>query len=130
MSILRTSLVSISFLATSLFSAAWANSPSFQGSESEFSSQSNLLLAQANPRAQQKFVNEFVSGIRTGCMRSAKPAVVKDLRKYCQCYATSFATRFTPTQLAVVNRAASSSNNAPAVINVMMAPEAQSCIKK
>jgi len=135
---LRATLASATFIALSLSSAATANQAFLDTYQAASSDQTGLIMAQVkpqvnpqvNPQAQKKFVNNFVNGVFTGCTKSAKSADVKDQRKYCQCYAGSFANRYTPDQLAAINKGASLSPEAPTLINIMMSPESSSCRKQ
>jgi len=123
----KTHAVAWTALAIGISSPAWANGEIINIQSIHQSINSKTILAQANPRAERKFISDFVAGVVTGCMRSAKPSQVTDQRKYCLCYANAFAKRYTAEQLYAVNSAASSSQSAPRVINIMMAPEAAQC---
>ena len=83
---------------------------------------------QAQTNAQQ--VKAFRSSFERGCNQGETPGV-RNQKGYCTCMANSFQNRYTGPELMAISRSASAlGNNGPAVINLMMAPEARACAAK
>jgi hypothetical protein len=96
------------------------------------------LLTLINPisvRAQQQPTNaqltkQFRDGFLKGCLQGKTPGV-KNQGKYCTCMANSYQSRYDGKTLAAISQVAGSlGNQGPALVNLMVAPEAKTCRAK
>ena len=90
------------------------------------------LLIPVNSRAQTNAqqVQAFRSSFERGCNQGKTPGV-RNQKGYCTCMANRFQSRYTGSELMAISRSASAlGHNGPAVINLMMAPEARACAAK
>jgi len=96
------------------------------------------LLTLINPisvRAQQQPTNaqltkQFRDGFLKGCLQGKTPGV-KSQGKYCTCMANSYQSRYDGKTLAAISQVAGSlGNQGPALVNLMVAPEAKTCRAK
>jgi hypothetical protein len=85
--------------------------------------------AQGNPTNAQ-LIKQFSDGFIKGCLQS-KTAGVKNQTNYCTCLARSYATRYDGRTLSAISQVAGSAGQqGPALVNLMMAPEARVCSNK
>lgn len=80
-------------------------------------------LSQAQLRA---FVNQFQSDVYKGCMQTPRKDI-KNPRGYCDCYAKSFTSRYTPQDLVALNNGARINRDNVNIITLLMAPEIRAC---
>ena len=85
------------------------------------------LLAQQQPSNEQ-LTKQFRDGFLKGCLQGKTPGV-KNQSKYCNCLANSYQSRYDGTSLATISQlSASLGEKGPALVNLMVAPEAKACI--
>jgi|Laugresu1bdmlbsd_1035121.scaffolds.fasta_scaffold04429_2 hypothetical protein len=85
--------------------------------------------AQSNPATAQP-TKQFSDGFIKGCLQS-KTVDVKNLAKYCTCMARSYETRYDVATLsAIAQLSGNVGPQGPALVNLMMAPEARACSNK
>jgi hypothetical protein len=86
-------------------------------------------IAQQQPSNAQ-LVNEFRDGFEQGC-RQGKTPDVKNQRGYCTCMANSYQARYSGVELRAISQLAGSlGEQGPAIVNLMMVPEARACNAK
>ena len=100
-----------------------------------------LLMATAVPQAavaqttqkqptDAQLSRQFRDGFLKGC-RTGKTPGVRNQRGYCDCMASSYTRRFDGKTLAAISQLASTAGkNGPALVNVMMQPEAKKCVAR
>jgi hypothetical protein len=85
--------------------------------------------------SQQNSANElatkqFREGFLKGCIQGKTPGV-KNQIKYCNCMADSFQSRYDGTSLTTISQlSASVGVKGPALVNLMVLPEAKACIAR
>jgi len=85
--------------------------------------------AQQQPSNAQ-LVKEFRDGFEKGC-RQGKTPDVKNQRGYCTCMANSYQARYSGVELRAMSQLAGNlGEQGPAIVNLMMAPEARACNAK
>jgi len=85
--------------------------------------------AQQQPSNAQ-LVKEFRDGFEKGC-RQGKTPDVKNQRGYCTCMANSYQARYSGVELSAMSQLAGNlGEQGPAIVNLMMAPEARACNAK
>jgi hypothetical protein len=73
---------------------------------------------------------QFRDGFLKGCLNGKTPGV-NNQSTYCTCLAGAYQSRYDgPTLAAISQLAARSGQSGPALVNVMMGPEAKSCTAK
>ena len=73
---------------------------------------------------------QFRDGFLKGCLNGKTPGV-NNQSAYCSCLATAYQNSYDGSSLSVISQlAARSGQSGPALVNVMMAPEAKSCAAK
>jgi hypothetical protein len=73
---------------------------------------------------------QFRDGFLKGCLNGKTPGV-NNQSTYCTCLAAAYQSRYDgPTLAAISQLAARSGRSGPALVNVMMAPEAKACAAK
>lgn len=95
---------------------------------------SSVLMATSSlpVHAQQKPSNaqltkQFRDGFLKGCLQGKTPGV-NNQSKYCTCMANSYQSRYDGRTLAAITQVASSlGDKGPALVNLMVAPEAKTC---
>ena len=86
-------------------------------------------IAQQRPSNAQ-LVKEFRDGFEKGC-RQGKTPDVKNQRGYCTCMANSYQARYSGAELSAMSQLAGNlGEQGPAIVNLMMAPEARACNAK
>ena len=92
-----------------------------------------LIAASSWPvHAQQKpnnaqLTKQFRDGFLKGCLQGKRPGV-KSQRKYCTCMANSYQSRYDGRTLAAITQVAGTlGDQGPALVNLMVAPEAKTC---
>ena len=91
-----------------------------------FSIVTNAASAQSN----RQLVKQFRDGFERGC-NQGKTQGVSNQKGYCTCMANSYQSRYTGKELSAISQAATAAgDNGPAIINLMMAPEAKACNAK
>ena len=86
-------------------------------------------IAQQRPSNAQ-LVKEFRDGFEKGC-RQGKTPDVKNQRGYCTCMANSYQARYSGVELRAMSQLAGNlGEQGPAIVNLMMAPEARACNAK
>lgn len=86
-------------------------------------------FAQQQPSNAQ-LVKEFRDGFEQGC-RQGKTPDVKNQRGYCTCMANSYQARYSGAELSAMSQLAGNlGEQGPAIVNLMMAPEARACNAK
>jgi hypothetical protein len=89
----------------------------------------SVAQATRQPTSQQ-LSQQFREGFLKGCLNGKTPDV-KNQPAYCSCLAAAYQSRYDgPTLAAISQLAARSGQSGPALVNVMMAPEAKSCAAK
>lgn len=82
--------------------------------------------AQQNPSNAQ-LTKQFRDGFLKGCLQGKTPGV-KNQSKYCTCMANSYQSRYDGRTLAAITQVAGSlGDKGPALVNLMVAPEAKIC---
>ena len=96
-----------------------------------FSSSPSPSVAQATGQpTPQQLSRQFRDGFLKGCLNGKTPDV-KNQPAYCSCLAAAYQSRYDgPTLAAISQLAARNGQSGPALVNVMMAPEAKSCAAK
>jgi len=85
--------------------------------------------AQQQPSNAQ-LVKEFRDGFEKGCQQGKTPDV-KNQRGYCTCMANSYQARYSGVELRAMSQLAGNlGEQGPAIVNLMMAPEARACNAK
>ena len=78
----------------------------------------------------RQLVKEFRDGFERGC-NQGKTQGVSNQRGYCTCMANSYQSRYSGKELSAISHAATAAgDNGPAIINLMIAPEAKACNAK
>ena len=86
-------------------------------------------IAQQQPSNAQ-LVKEFRDGFEQGC-RQGKTPDVKNQRGYCTCMANSYQARYSGVELRAISQLAGNlGEQGPAIVNLMMVPEARACNAK
>ena len=86
-------------------------------------------IAQQRPSNAQ-LVKEFRDGFEK-CCRQGKTPDVKNQRGYCTCMANSYQARYSGVELRAMSQLAGNlGEQGPAIVNLMMAPEARACNAK
>jgi hypothetical protein len=94
-----------------------------------------VLSNPLNSKAQQQSTNlqltkQFREGFLTGCLQGKTPGV-KNQGKYCTCMANSYQSRYDGRTLDAISQVAGRlGNQGPALVNLMVAPEAKVCQSK
>ena len=93
-----------------------------------------LLWTTPQTLAQNKgdaaLTKEFRQGFERGCNQGKTPGV-KNQRKYCTCLGNSYQARYSGVQLTAISQiAGQTGDKGSALVNIMMAPEAQACTAK
>ena len=93
-----------------------------------------LLWSAPHTLAQNKgdaaLTKEFRQGFERGCNQGKTPGV-KNQRKYCTCLGNSYQARYSGVQLTTISQiAGQTGDKGSALVNIMMAPEAQACTAK
>jgi hypothetical protein len=84
----------------------------------------------AKPPSPAQLSQQFRDGFLKGCLNGKTPGV-SNQTNYCTCLAGAYQSRYDgPTLAAISQLAARSGQSGPALVNVMMAPEAKSCAAK
>ena len=77
-----------------------------------------------------QLAKQFKEGFERGCYQGKKSGV-KNQKGFCRCMANSYEKRYSGKELAAIsNSIAVLGDQGPAVINLMMAPEARMCSAK
>ena len=77
-----------------------------------------------------QLVKEFRDGFEQGC-RQGKTPDVKNQRGYCSCVANSYQARYSGAELRAISQFAGNlGEQGPAIVNLMMSPEARACNAK
>ena len=85
--------------------------------------------AQKQPTDAQ-LTRQFRDGFLKGC-RTGKTPGVSNQRGYCDCMAGSYTSRFDGKTLAAISQlAGTAGQNGPALVNLMMQPEAKKCVAR
>ena len=85
--------------------------------------------AQQQPSNAQ-LVKEFRDGFEQGC-RQGKTPNVNNQKGYCSCMANSYQARYSGVELRAISQFAGNlGEQGPAIVNLMMAPEARACNAK
>lgn len=88
-----------------------------------------------NSKAQQQSTNlqltkQFREGFLKGCLQGKTPGV-KNQGKYCTCMANSYQSRYDGRTLDAISQVAGRlGDQGPALVNLMVAPEAKVCQSK
>nr|WP_137006772.1 hypothetical protein [Synechococcus sp. UW106] len=78
----------------------------------------------------RQLVKQFRDGFERGC-NQGKTEEVSNQRRYCNCMANSFQSRYTGKELSAISQAATGlGDNGPSIVNLMMTPEARACNAK
>ena len=86
-------------------------------------------IAQQQPSNAQ-LMKEFRDGFEQDC-RQGKTPDVKNQRGYCTCMANSYQARYSGVELRAISQLAGSlGEQGPAIVNLMMVPEARACNAK
>jgi hypothetical protein len=86
-------------------------------------------LAQGNPTNSQ-LTKQFRDGFLKGCLQGKTPGV-RNQSSYCNCMAKSYQSRYDGRALTVISQLAGSvGEQGPALVNLMMTPEAKACSAK
>ena len=84
----------------------------------------------ASAQSNRQLVKQFRNGFERGC-NQGKTQGVSNQKGYCTCMANNFQSRYTGKELSSISQAATAlGDNSPAIINLMMAPEAKACNAK
>ena len=91
-------------------------------------------LASAQTAQQQpnnaQLKRQFNDGFLKGCL-SGKTADVTNQRGYCNCMVSSYNYRYDGRTLSAISQVANNSGQAgPALVNLMMQPEAKKCVAR
>jgi hypothetical protein len=79
------------------------------------------------PPSDAQLRQQFSQGFLKGCLNGKTPGV-KNQRGYCNCLDSSYQTRYDGRSLAMISQlAGAAGNQGPALVNLMMAPETNSC---
>jgi hypothetical protein len=85
--------------------------------------------AQQQPSNAQ-LVKEFRDGFEQGCQQGKTPNV-NNQKGYCTCMANSYQARYSGAELRAISQFAGNlGEQGPAIVNLMMAPEARACNAK
>ena len=91
---------------------------------------SALLPGASFAQSNAELVQQFRTGFERGC-NQGQTMGVRDQKGYCSCMANSFQSRFSGLELSAISESASAlGDQGPAIINLMMAPEAKACTAK
>jgi hypothetical protein len=82
------------------------------------------------PPSPVQLSQQFRDGFLKGCLNGKTPGV-NNQTTYCSCLAAAYQSRYDgPTLAAISQLAARAGQSGPALVNVMMAPEAKGCAAK
>ena len=85
---------------------------------------------QVQAQSDTQLTQQFSEGFERGCNQGKKSGV-KSQKGYCRCMADSYEKRYSGQELAAIGSSiAVLGDKGPAVINLMMAPEARMCSAK
>ena len=90
----------------------------------------SVIPTAASAQNNRQLVKQFRDGFERGC-NQGKTRGVSNQRGYCTCMANSYQSRYSGKELSAISQAATAAgDNGPAIINLMMAPEAKACNAK
>ena len=82
--------------------------------------------SQTNPTNAQ-LTKQFQDGFMKGCLQGKTPGV-KSQPSYCNCMVKGYQSRYDGRQLSAISQLSSAAGErGPALVNLMMAPEAKAC---
>ena len=90
----------------------------------------SMIPTAVSAQTDRQLVKQFRDGFERGC-NQGKTQGVSNQKGYCTCMANSYQSRYTGKELSAISQAATAAgDNGPAIINLMMAPEAKACNAK
>ena len=99
-------------------------------SQSNSATRSPAIAQATRQPTPQQLSQQFRDGFLKGCLNGKTPDV-KNQPAYCLCLAAAYQSRYDgPTLAAISQLAARNGQSGPALVNVMMGPEAKSCAAK
>ena len=90
----------------------------------------SMYTTAVSAQTDRQLVKQFRNGFERGC-NQGKTQGVSNQRSYCTCMGNSYQSRYSGKELSAISQAATAAgDNGPAIINLMMAPEAKACNAK